>query len=293
MGDLEPAEAWLETEDRRRLALRGNLNLGRSAENHVVITGPKASREHATIHVQDESEFWLIDLGSRNGTFRNGFRLTKPTRLRDGDRISLAGAEFIFHQPDGSSSSSTQRSAGQATAIDFRDQHTWMLIADIEGFTKLSQNLPADQVAMNVGRWIQESQTLVEKRGGRVSKFLGDGFLACWESASDVSRSVADTLGAFHALRESGAIKFRVAIHYGHVTFAGAVQFGEENIIGSDLNYVFRLEGLASELGLKFCASESAHSLLEPYLHLTPVPGEHEFKGFAGRQRCYSIRWES
>jgi adenylate cyclase len=292
MDEFEIAGAWLETEDRQRLALRGNLNLGRAADNHVVITGPKASREHATIHVQDESEFWLIDLGSRNGTFRNGHRLTKPTRLRDGDRISLAGAEFIFHQPGGSSAS-TKAGAGQATAIDFRDQHTWMLIADIEGFTKLSQDLPADQVAMNVGRWIQESQGLVEKRGGRISKFLGDGFLAVWESAADVSRAVADTLGAFHALREAGAVKFRVAIHYGHVTFAGAVQFGEENIIGGDLNYVFRLEKLASELGLKFCASESAHALLDPYLHMVPVPGEHEFKGFAGRQRCYSIRWES
>src|SRR5215218_2327214 len=92
-------DAWLETDEGKRLVLRGNCRIGRAADNHIVIDGPKASRHHAAIHAQDETEFWLIDLGSRNGTFRNDHRLLKPTRLHDGDNVMLAGASFLFRQP--------------------------------------------------------------------------------------------------------------------------------------------------------------------------------------------------
>ena len=54
---------------------------GRSRSSTVVIPSSKASRNHATIHVQDNGEFWLIDLGSINGTFLNGSRVARPGRL--------------------------------------------------------------------------------------------------------------------------------------------------------------------------------------------------------------------
>ncbi len=291
MDDPVFVEAWIETEDGRCLPLRGNYRLGRAPDNHVIIDGPKASRHHAAIHVQDEKEFWLIDLGSRNGTFRNDQRIIRPTRLHDSDRITLAGAAFHFRQPGGSRSGQSTSAAGGATVTDFQDLNTWLLIADMEGFAQLSQELPADKLAVNVGRWIQESQRLVEKSGGRISKFLGDGFLACWESAEDKTSSVVAAMRGLHLLREEGAIKFRVVVHHGVVTFGGTVHFGEENMIGSELNYIFRLEKLASELGLTFCASVHAHSRLESHLRMEPVPGEHELKGFSGRHRCYRILW--
>ncbi len=290
--DPDLAGAWIETEDGRRLPLRGNYRLGRSPDNHVIIDGPKASRHHAAIHVQDEKEFWIIDLGSRNGTFCNEQRVIRPTRLQDGDRIMLAGARFEFRQAGGGGTlRPSSSSGGGATVTDFKEMQSWLLIADMEGFSELSRELPSDKLAVSVGRWIQESQRLVEMTGGRISKFLGDGFLACWESTGDKTTSVVETIRGLHALREEGAIKFRVAVHHGVVTFGGPVHFGEENMIGSDLNYIFRLEALASELALTFCASALAQPRFEGYLRTEPVPGEHEMKGFPGRHRCYRILW--
>jgi class 3 adenylate cyclase len=289
--DPDLAGAWIETEDGRRLPLRGNYRLGRAPDNHVIIDGAKASRHHAAIHVQDEKEFWLIDLGSRNGTFRNEQRVIRPTRLQDGDRIMLAGARFDFHQVGAGTVRPSTTSGGGATVVDFKETSTWLLIADMERFAELSQELPPDKLAMSVGRWIQESQRIVEMAGGRISKFLGDGFLACWESVGDDTTSVATTIRRLHTLREEGAIKFRVVVHYGTVTFGGPLHFGEENMIGSDLNYIFRLEALASDLALTYCASEPAESRLSRHLRTELVPGEHEMKGFPGRHRCYRVLW--
>jgi adenylate cyclase len=290
LGDSDSAAAWIETEDGRLLPLRGNYRLGRAADNHVIIDGPKASRHHAAIHAQDEKEFWLIDLGSRNGTFRNDQRVMRPTRLRDGDMVSLAGAAFYFRQAGGACSGQTTTGAGGVTVTDFQDLDAWLLIVDMESFTQLSQQLAPDKLAFSVGRWIQEGQRLVESAGGRITKFLGDGFLACWESKNQ-TRSVVDALAALQALRECGTIKFRVVVHHGVVTFGGDVRFGEESMIGSELNYIFRLEKLASALGVSFCASTAAQVRLAPHLHLEPVAGEHELKGFSGRHCCFSIVW--
>jgi adenylate cyclase len=283
--------AWLETGQGQRVALRGNFRFGRAPDNHLVINAAKASRHHAAIHAQDEKEFWLIDLGSSNGTYCNEHRLLRPTRLHDGDRIFLAGESFIFRQPSDLRAGQDSTRAGSATIVDFKEEPAWLLIADMESFTELSRSLSPDKLAISVGRWIHECHRLIERRCGRVSKYLGDGFLACWTSPAGTPAQVAAMLGDLRDLRSSGTVKFRVAVHHGAVTFGGSSESGEENMLGTEVNFVFRLEKLASELGVVFCVSTTAGTLLAPHLRIEPVPGEHELKGFAGRHRCCRIAW--
>ena len=44
-------------------------------------------------------DFYLIDLGSRNGTFVNGRRVSIPVTLTHGDRLTLGQTEFDFFCP--------------------------------------------------------------------------------------------------------------------------------------------------------------------------------------------------
>src|SRR5205823_7370924 len=89
-------QAWLETSSGDRLPLSGTCSLGRSPENAVVLPTEKVSRRHALIHAQNETEFWLVDLGSRNGTFRNSSRIKQPTQLQAGDKIDIGPVQFVF-----------------------------------------------------------------------------------------------------------------------------------------------------------------------------------------------------
>jgi len=66
-------------------------SLGRSADCSFQITDSTVSRQHAFVSVDDVGGILLRDVGSTNGTFVNGKRITaqRPVELADGDRIQL------------------------------------------------------------------------------------------------------------------------------------------------------------------------------------------------------------
>src|SRR6266404_9875244 len=92
--------AWLETPGRDTILIQGNWSIGRSAKNTMVLDSPKISRRHAIINVQNVGEFWLIDLGSSNGTFLNKRRVHQPVQLCDQDQIAIGDTVFTFRQPE-------------------------------------------------------------------------------------------------------------------------------------------------------------------------------------------------
>jgi predicted component of type VI protein secretion system len=67
---------------------KSELFFGRDVANEVFINDAEVSRRHARLTVQ-ASGYILEDLGSTNGTFVNGQRLTGPRVLRLGDMIML------------------------------------------------------------------------------------------------------------------------------------------------------------------------------------------------------------
>src|SRR6266581_4247841 len=97
MSLAEEPGAWLEREGQEYI-LQGNCSIGRAALNTLVLDAPKVSRLHAIVHSERAGAFWLVDLGSSNGTFLNKRRIHEPVRLRDNDQITIGGITFIFRQ---------------------------------------------------------------------------------------------------------------------------------------------------------------------------------------------------
>jgi Nif-specific regulatory protein len=70
------------------------VSLGRELDNQICVTDISVSRRHCAIRQQDE-EFFVHDLGSRNATYVNGLPI-KEHRLKTGDRIRLGDSIFMF-----------------------------------------------------------------------------------------------------------------------------------------------------------------------------------------------------
>lgn len=78
----------------KRISLEGEdrYYIGRKSTNHLVLSDINASREHAALEWRD-GELYLIDLGSRNGTYINGIRIDQQ-RLVPGDQF-LVGENLL------------------------------------------------------------------------------------------------------------------------------------------------------------------------------------------------------
>ena len=89
-----PGTIVMPSGDRIELADGRNL-IGRLSDCRIVVSDGNTSRHHAEIH-RSGSGFVINDLGSTNGTFLNGERLTADRRINDGDIITVGSVSLRF-----------------------------------------------------------------------------------------------------------------------------------------------------------------------------------------------------
>jgi serine phosphatase RsbU (regulator of sigma subunit) len=71
--------------------------IGRNPPANLVLEGPTVSRRHCRLELSD-GKLWLHDLGSTNGTYVNGTRLTGGVPLDDGATISVGAYRLRYHR---------------------------------------------------------------------------------------------------------------------------------------------------------------------------------------------------
>jgi len=86
----------------RRVALRGaEFTIGRAEDCDLVLSDNRISRLHARL-VEEDGSYFIVDAGSRHGTFVNGERSPRA-RLQHNDQIGFGVPEisvtFIAHEP--------------------------------------------------------------------------------------------------------------------------------------------------------------------------------------------------
>ncbi len=77
------------------------LTVGRSGQNDLALDADDyASAQHARIEPRSDG-VWVEDVGSTNGTFVNGDRVTKPRLLQPGDVIRIGETDLRFEPTSG------------------------------------------------------------------------------------------------------------------------------------------------------------------------------------------------
>jgi adenylate cyclase len=278
-ANLEPL-AWLEKPDGSRVPIQGNCSLGRTPANQVVLADERVSRRHATIHAQGEGEFWLVDLGSSNGTYVNGRRVSQPSRLSHGDTIQIGAFQLVFRETRGRGRDpSASTLAADRTLVAVKSCPCWLLLADIEGSSSLNQRLDPEALAVLIGHWFARCKEAIEGQGGAINKYLGDGLFAYWPATRLTPPRLVAALDALRQLQAQGEPPFRLVLHCGQVVMGGMASMGEESLSGMDVNFVFRMEKLAATLQQTRLLSDAAARQLEAHLVTTPV-GKHPLPGF-------------
>jgi adenylate cyclase len=277
--------AWLET-DWNKFLVGGGCSIGRSPKNAIVLDSPKVSRRHAIINVQNGGEFWLIDLGSSNGTFLNKRRIRQPLRLSDYDEIAIGDSIFTFRQPH-ELGDDVRGTFVDTTIRNIENVPCWLLVADMENFTPLSRSLASDKLAELIGGWVAACKEIIEAQGGMIDKYLGDGFFAYWREDENASKNVIAALDRLKQAQARQEPRFRLALHFGHVAIGGVPSMGQESLMGKDVNFVFRMEKLVASLGMPLLTSEAGKTKLGSLIKTEPA-GAYELKGFDGKYEFFT-----
>ena len=281
MTDAFDSAAWLERDDTSRVPVTGSCSIGRAPTNQLVLADEKVSRKHAIVHRQGEHEYWLVDLGSSNGSYLDGRRVSQPVVLRDGSVVRIGSSTLRFRQLAVPADAGGEPHWSEGTVHDIRIAACWLLLADIEGSTEWSRSVPPDQLPIVTGRWFSACKQSIEANSGVINKYLGDGFFAYWVDVHETTTRLVAALGELKRLQAAAQPRFRVVLHHGDVSMGGAASMGEESLSGPEVNFVFRMEKLAGSLKHSNMLSEAAHTRLADRLTGTPA-GRHPLSGFEG-----------
>ncbi|MDX2227304.1 MAG: adenylate/guanylate cyclase domain-containing protein [Verrucomicrobiae bacterium] len=280
--------AWFENQNGEKFMIERAVSIGRAPQNAIRIEGTMVSRRHALVHLQGDHEFWVVDLGSSNGTYVNGRRIQQPCQIKNGDSVQVGEHNFSFFQKmETSGGSGPSDDLGQ-TITHVRNQDTWMLIADIMGFTTLSQTVPGEELPKMVGAWLADCKQIIEDHGGIINKYLGDGFFAYWPAEDDTPVRLSVAMNALFERQKQDKPPFRLVLHFGRVTYGGASAGGEENLMGKELNFAFRMEKVASGLKAPTIFSKAASEVWPEPARMSPL-GSHPVPSFQGEFEFFKM----
>ncbi len=247
------------------------LTIGRDKSNDVVLSDLMVSRNHAVIRRLGDGEYYLIDSGSSNGSRLNDQRVAAPTRLSDGDTICIGRTCFVFKQDATPRQYIDSLSFQETIILDSPEiKDITILVADIRGFTSLSEQVPIQTLTKMMSKWFHDVSNVIYKNDGAVDKFIGDCVFARWE-AEQVQRNV---LKAMKTAWLIGALTERLSAHFpelpgklrigvGINTGKASVGIGADNTaLGDAVNTAFRLESATKAIGTDVVMSASSYKHL-------------------------------
>jgi adenylate cyclase len=236
------------------------------------------------IQVMETGEFYLIDLGSRNGSFVNGRRVSVPVILRDGDLLTFGQTELRFYCPTHSRSLDPSDDHGTeltATATLHLRRLISVMVVDIRDFTIMTRQIDEKVLSESIGTWFRCAGEIIGKYGSWVDKYIGDAVMAVWIHGADGvdAREMLQIVQAMNALAKMTSqlhkqfpLPFPLRIGAGLNTgtaMVGNTGTGDRpdyTAIGDTVNAAFRFESSTKQLGLDVAVGETTYQ----YLHAMP-----------------------
>src|SRR5229473_3621108 len=109
-----PGLVLVQGNEQRNVVLnRTPFSVGRKVDKDLVIADPRVSRDHALI-VLEEGDFFLLDQGSKHGTFVNGERIQRQ-KLERNDRLEFGARDsaYIIFNPANQTSNTAREFLSQ------------------------------------------------------------------------------------------------------------------------------------------------------------------------------------
>ena len=267
--------------------LKSRCAIGRLPDNDLVLNTSALSRHHALL-TAGTAGYALTDLHSSNGTYVNRELAKRPVILNDGDEIQIGDVVLRYRCTRRREIPDSSEAGPNVTRLlhNVRPRVCWLLVADIEGFSTLNEQVGSEAALGRLQEWIAGMRPLLEKNGACINGYLGDAIVAYWPCDAATPVPVLAALGSLEAFRSRSPLPFRVVVHHGCALFTKSEK-GEE-LTGQDVNFVFRAEKVAKHFRTQAMLSQTAAQTLQVEAHC-PALGSSAVDGMSGSFAFYGL----
>jgi class 3 adenylate cyclase len=152
-----------------------------------------------------------------------------------------------------------------------------VFFSDVVGFTTIAETLSPYDVMYLLNRYFVRAGEIIERNGGYIDKFVGDGMMALFGvdgqkdapiravNAALQMLAAIDRMKPFVASMYNLDFDLRIGLHHGEALLGSVGTLGHERLtaIGDVVNVASRVEGANKEAGTRLLISEALYRLVE------------------------------
>jgi adenylate cyclase len=178
---------------------------------------------------------------------------------------------------------------GASTGSDLR--RVAVMFVDFRSFTAGARTRSPQEVVSRLDGAFAVLVDILDRHGGIVNKFLGDGFLALFGAPFDSGDAAQQAVAAAREMLaaneranagSSWPLRIGIGIHVGEVVAGniGSPRRKEYTVIGDTVNFAARLEALNKDLGTQFLISSAVREALGDDCKDAVPRGEVHVRGY-------------
>lgn len=308
-------DAYLEWRDENHTLHRRNLVdkifLGRAcrgvtADKCIIIRHPTVSRDHAVIQLK--GDFIEITDQGINGTWINGVRMAPGSsrRLENGDTIQLGDIIIHLSCPELAAAAPAE-DWGEQTCVSPASVTVTNLVADVRGFSALSQTVDSSLTYALMNEIITSFSAIINTYKGTVKDYAGDAVFAFWEHPRGPSseHALLACRAAIQQIKSLPGIEQRLSrdkIEISRLRLGWGLTTGPATLshygsraadlalVGDCINLAFRLSSMANkELAHSVVLCSQTAELVRKEIQITDL-GLVRTKGREGREHVYGLK---
>ena len=191
----------------------------------------------------------------------------------------------------------------QQISIGGSSRFLTVFFSDIEGFSELSETIPAQELVERISDYLSIATAEVNREGGTIDKFIGDGVMAFWGAPNVIDDhalcACVAAMRVSHAIdrlnddlehRGRKPLNIRIGIHSDAVVVGniGSSERLNYTVLGDGVNIAARLEALNKAYGTRICISHAVYREAGSALWVRPM-GEVQVKGRRAQIIVYEL----
>ncbi|MEZ5826472.1 MAG: adenylate/guanylate cyclase domain-containing protein [Geminicoccaceae bacterium] len=187
---------------------------------------------------------------------------------------------------------------GQAESL-----RTVLWSSDLRGFTRIADHAPRDELLPFLDAYAEIQVDSIERHGGQVLKFIGDGILAMFDTertesafsmALDAAEEVRARVGELTGIRRAEGrptTDVYIGLHVGEVLYGniGSPQRLDFTVIGPAVNEVSRIENMCRAIDQPVVVSSAFASADADAARRLVSLGRYALRGVARPQELFTL----